>query len=275
MRSPFAVHAAHDREVLTPMSIHATAIIDPRARLGAGVSVGACTVIDGEVEIGDGTSVGHHCVITGHTRIGSDNRLFHFVSLGEASQDKKYAGEPTRLEIGDRNTIREYCSFNRGTVQDRGVTTIGSDNWLMAYVHIAHDCVVGDHTTIANCTQLAGHVEVGDWATLGGFTGVHQFVKIGAHVMCGVSSVVLMDLPPYVTAGGNPLSAAGINAEGLKRRGFSAQQITHIKDAYKILYRAGLTFAEAKVRIAAQANAHPELTLLADFLARSTRGIVR
>jgi UDP-N-acetylglucosamine acyltransferase len=257
------------------MSIHATALVDPRARLGANVSVGAYTVIDGDVEIGEGTSIGHHCVVTGHTKIGRDNRIFHFVSLGEANQDKKYAGEPTRLEIGDRNTIREYCSFNRGTIQDRGVTTIGNDNWLMAYVHIAHDCVVGDKTTIANCTQLAGHVQVGDWATLGGFTGVHQFVKIGAHVMCGVSSVVLMDLPPYVTAGGNPLSAVGINAEGLKRRDFSAEQIASIKDAYKTLYRLGLTFAEAKARIAADAGTKPELKLLSDFLAGSTRGIVR
>lgn len=257
------------------MSIHATALVDPRAKLGANVSVGAYSVIDGDVEIGEGTSVGHHCVITGHTKIGRDNRIFHFVSLGEANQDKKYAGEPTRLEIGDRNTIREYCSFNRGTVQDRGVTTIGNDNWLMAYVHIAHDCVVGDKTTIANCTQLAGHVHVGDWATLGGFTGVHQFVKIGAHVMCGVSSVVLMDLPPYVTAGGNPLAAVGINAEGLRRRDFSPEQIANIKDAYKTLYRLGLTFAEAKARIAMETKAKPELKLLSDFLAGSTRGIVR
>jgi UDP-N-acetylglucosamine acyltransferase len=257
------------------MSIHATAIIDPRARVGTNVSVGAYTIIDSGVEIGEGTTIGHHCVITGDTKIGRDNRIFHFVSLGEANQDKKYAGEPTRLEIGDRNTIREYCSFNRGTVQDRGVTTIGSDNWLMAYVHIAHDCVVGDKTTIANCTQLAGHVHVGDWATLGGFTGVHQYVKIGAHVMCGVSSVVLMDLPPYVTAGGNPLAAVGINAEGLKRRDFSPEQIANIKNAYKTLYRLGLTFAEAKARIAAEATVMPELKLLADFLAGSTRGIVR
>lgn len=257
------------------MSIHVTALVDPAAKLGAGVSVGAYTVVDGEVEIGDGTSVGHHCVITGKTTIGRDNRIFHFVSLGEANQDKKYAGEATRLEIGDRNTIREYCSFHRGTVQDRAVTTIGNDNWLMAYVHIAHDCVVGDQTTIANCTQLAGHVHVGDWVTLGGFTGVHQFVKIGAHVMCGVSSVVLMDLPPYVTAGGNPLAAVGINAEGLKRRHFSAAQIANIKRAYKTLYRSGLTLSEAKAQLAAEASAQPELRVLSDFLANSTRGIVR
>ncbi|MBL0123301.1 MAG: acyl-ACP--UDP-N-acetylglucosamine O-acyltransferase [Betaproteobacteria bacterium] len=257
------------------MSIHPTAIIDSRAKLGANVSVGAFTVIDGDVSIGDGTTIGHHNVITGNTRIGRDNRIFHFVSLGEANQDKKYQGEATRLEIGDRNTIREYCSLNRGTVQDQGVTTIGDDNWLMAYVHVAHDCVVGSKTTIANCTQLGGHVQVGDWATLGGFTGVHQFVKIGAHVMCGVSSVVLMDIPPYVTVGGNPLSPVGINSEGLKRRDFSTDQISTIKRAYKTLYRSGLTFAEAKIKLAADALSAPELEIFAGFLEASTRGIVR
>ncbi len=255
--------------------IHPTALIDPRAKLGANVSVGAYSVIDGEVEIGDGTSVGHHCVVTGRTRLGRDNRVFHFVSLGEANQDKKYQGEPTALEIGDRNTIREYCSFNRGTVQDAGVTRIGNDNWLMAYVHVAHDCVVGNHTTIANCTQLAGHVQVGDWATLGGFTGVHQFVKIGAHVMAGVSSVVLMDIPPYVTVGGNPLSAVGINSEGLKRRGYTAEQIGNIKRAFKTLYREGLTFAEAKTALALEAQTLAEIKVLTDFLVGSSRGIVR
>ncbi len=253
--------------------IHPTAIVDPRARLGANVSVGAYSVIDGDVEIGDGTSIGHHAVITGHTTIGRDNRLFHFVSIGEANQDKKYQGEPTRLVIGDRNTIREYCSLNRGTIHDKGVTTIGNDNWLMAYVHVAHDCVVGSNTTIANCTQLAGHVEVGDWATLGGFTGVHQFVKIGAHVMCGVSSVVLMDIPPYVTCGGNPLAAVGVNSEGLKRRGFTAEQVANVKRAYKTLYRNGLSFADAKAALAE--DVAPEVQVLANFLQASTRGIVR
>jgi UDP-N-acetylglucosamine acyltransferase len=257
------------------MSIHPTAIIDSRAKLGANVSVGAYTVIDRDVEIGDGTLIGHHNVITGHTRIGRENRIFHFVSLGEANQDKKYQGEATRLEIGDRNTIREYCSLNRGTVQDRGVTIVGDDNWLMAYVHVAHDCVVGNKTTIANCTQLGGHVHIGDWATLGGFTGVHQFVRIGAHVMCGVSSVVLMDIPPYVTVGGNPLSPAGINTEGLRRRDYSTDQISAIKRAYKTLYRSGLTFAEAKLQLAAEAKASPAIKILADFLDASTRGIVR
>ena len=257
------------------MSIHPTALIDSRAKLGANVSVGAYTVIDGDVEIGDGTTIGHHNVITGHTRLGRDNRIFHFTSIGEANQDKKYQGEPTRLEIGERNTIREYCSLNRGTVQDQGVTRIGSDNWLMAYVHVAHDCRVGNNTTIANCTQLGGHVQVGDWATLGGFTGVHQFVRIGAHVMCGVSSVVLMDIPPYVTVGGNPLSAVSINAEGLKRRNFSAEQIANIKLAYKTIYRSGMTLADARTQIETDAKTAPELTILADFLHASTRGIVR
>ena len=268
------MHLADDRPGVT-VSIHSTAIVDPGATLGTNVSVGAYSVIDADVEIGDNTSIGHHCVVTGHTRIGCDNRIFHFVSLGEANQDKKYRGEPTRLDIGDRNTIREYCSLNRGTAQDRGVTTVGNDNWVMAYVHVAHDCVVGSNTTLANCTQLAGHVHVGDWATLGGFTGVHQFVKIGAHVMCGVSSVVLMDIPPYVTVGGNPLAAVGINAEGLKRRDFSAEQIANIKRAFKTLYRAGLTFAEAKSQLVDACNSAPELKILSDFLQASTRGIVR
>ena len=265
----------HAVDCIVSGSIHPTAVIDPRAKLGVNVSIGAYTVIDGDVEIGAGTAIGHHCVLTGHTRIGVDNRIYHFVSLGEANQDKKYQGEPTQLEIGDRNTIREYCSFNRGTVQDQGVTRIGNDNWLMAYVHIAHDCVVGSHTTIANCTQLAGHVQVGDWATLGGFTGVHQFVKIGAHAMCGVSSVVLMDIPPYVTVGGQPLVAAGVNTEGLKRRGFTPEQIAHIKQAYKTLYRDGLSFAEAKDELAKQAPGALEIKILSNFLAASTRGIVR
>jgi len=253
--------------------IHPTAIVDARAKLAANVSVGAYTVIDGDVEIGDNTTIGHHAVLTGHTSIGSNNKLYHFVSIGEANQDKKYNNEPTRLVIGSNNTIREYCSLNRGTVQDKGVTTVGDNNWLMAYVHVAHDCVVGSNTTIANCTQLAGHVEVGDWATLGGFTGVHQYVKIGQHVMCGVSSVVLMDIPPYVTCGGNPLSAAGINSEGLKRRGYTADEIANIKRAYKILYRSGLSFAEAKKALSNETS--PEIQVLAGFLADTKRGIVR
>jgi UDP-N-acetylglucosamine acyltransferase len=253
--------------------IHSTALVDPRAKLGTGVSIGAYTVVDGDVVIGDNTSIGHHCVLTGHTTIGRDNKIYHSASIGEANQDKKYNGEPTRLVIGNNNTIREFCSLNRGTVQDKGVTTVGDNNWLMAYVHVAHDCIVGNNVTIANCTQLAGHVEVGDWATLGGFTGVHQFVKVGAHVMCGISSVVVMDIPPYVTCGGNPLTAAGINSEGLKRRGYTPEQIANLKRAYKILYRSGLTFAEAKAELAKETM--PETQVLARFLEQSTRGIVR
>ena len=256
-------------------TIHPSAIVDPRARLAGGVTIGPFTVVDGDVEIGEGTTVGAHCVITGHTKIGRDNRLFHFLSIGEANQDKKYQGEPTRLEIGDRNTIREYVSINRGTVQDEGVTRVGNDNWIMAYAHIAHDCRVGDRTTIANCTQLAGHVHVGDWATLGGFTGVHQYVKVGAHVMTGVSSVVLQDIPPYVMVGGNPLAPYGINAEGLKRRGFTPEGIAALKTAYKTLYKSGLLLAEARAELEKQAAAAPEVRALVEFLATARRGIVR
>jgi UDP-N-acetylglucosamine acyltransferase len=256
-------------------SIHPTAIVDPRARLGEGVRVGPYTVIDGDVEAGEGTTIGAHCVVTGHTRIGRDNRIFHFCSIGEANQDKKYRGEPTRLEIGDRNTIREYCSINRGTAQDRGATTVGNDNWIMAYCHIAHDCVVGDHTVFANNATLAGHVWIGDHTVLGGFTGVHQFVRVGAHVMAGVSSVVLQDIPPYVTVAGHPCAPHGINSEGLKRRGFTPEALSALKRAYKTLYKSGLTLADARAELERQAQTAPEVRAIVDFLAASTRGIVR
>jgi UDP-N-acetylglucosamine acyltransferase len=256
-------------------SIHPTAIVDRRARLGANVTVGPYTVIDGDVEIGDGTTIGAHNVITGHATIGRDNHIFHFCSIGEANQDKKYRGEPTRLEIGDRNTIREYCSLNRGTVQDTGTTRVGSDNWIMAYVHIAHDCQVGDNTVFANNATLAGHVHVGDWTTLGGFVGVHQFVKIGAHVMAGVSSVVLQDVPPFVTIAGNPCATYGINSEGLKRRGFTAEGITALKRAYKTLYKSGLSLADARAELEKQAGESPEIRPLVEFIVHSTRGILR
>jgi len=254
-------------------TIHPTAIVHASAKLADGVSVGPYSVIDEHVEIGANTTIGAHNVITGQTVIGAENRIFHFCSIGEANQDKKYNGEPTRLVIGNRNTIREYVSINRGTIQDAGVTTVGDDNWIMAYVHIAHDCVVGNRTTIANATQLAGHVHVGDWATLGGFTGVHQFVRIGAHVMTGVSSVVLQDIPTYVMVGGNPLSTYGINSEGLKRRGFTPEGIAALKKAYKTLYKSGLSFADAKTAL--REDAAPEVKVLSDFLETSTRGIVR
>jgi len=257
------------------MSVHATAIIDPRAKLGERVSVGPYTVIDGDVEIGEGTSVGSHNVITGHTRIGRENRIFHFCSIGEANQDKKYKGEPTRLEVGDRNTIREYVTLNRGTAQDRGVTKVGNDNWLMAYCHVAHDCEVGDNTVFANHATLAGHVDIGDWTILGGFVGVHQFVKVGAHVMAGIASVVTQDVPPFITIAGQPCAPHGINSEGLKRRGFAQETIAALKRAYRTLYKSGLTLAEARAEIERQEASVPEVRALLDFLAGSTRGIVR
>jgi UDP-N-acetylglucosamine acyltransferase len=255
--------------------IHPTAIVDPRAKLAADVTVGPYTIIDGDVQVGEGTSIGAHCVITGHTAIGRENRIFHFCSIGEANQDKKYAGEPTRLAIGDRNTIREYCHFNRGTVQDAGVTSIGSDNWFMAYVHIAHDCIVGNQVTLANSVQLAGHVHMGDWATVGGLTGIHQYVHLGAHVMVAAASLLVQDVPPYVLVGGNPLGAHGINSEGLKRRGFSPDTIAALKRAYRTLYKAGLTIAEAKEELLRQSVEAPDVRAFVEFLDTSTRGIVR
>ncbi len=255
--------------------IHPTAIVHSGATLAADVQVGAYTLIGEHVEIGAGCSIGSHAVITGHTRIGRDNRIFQFVSLGEAPQDKKYAGEPTRLEIGDGNTIREFCTFNCGTAQDAGTTRLGNDNWIMAYVHLAHDCQIGNHTIFANGAQLAGHVRVGDHAVLGGFTMVHQFCRIGAHSITAISTVVLQDVPPFVTASGNTAKPHGINAEGLKRRGFSPDTITCIKRAYKTLYKSGLTLERAKGEIAGQTHACPELTPLLDFLEHCTRGIIR
>jgi UDP-N-acetylglucosamine acyltransferase len=255
--------------------IHPTAIVHPGARLGAGVQIGPYSIIGEHVEIGDNTRVGPHVVIEGHTRIGRDNEIFQFCSLGAQPQDKKYDAEPTRLEIGDRNTIREFCSFNVGTSQDAEVTRIGNDNWVMAYVHIAHDCQVGNNTIFANNATLAGHVHVGDWAILGGFTGVHQFVRVGAHSFCGVGTVLLQDLPPYVTVSGNPAQPHGINSEGLKRRGYSSEGIMAIKRAYRALYRSGLKLDEAREKIAEIAAAHPEVECLSAFIAHSSRGIVR
>ena len=255
--------------------IHPTAIVHGGARLADNVEVGACSVIGEHVEIGAGTWIGPHVVITGHTRIGQGNRIHQFNSLGEAPQDKKYKGEPTRLEIGDHNTIREFCTFNCGTVQDAGVTRMGSRNWIMAYVHVAHDCQVGDDTIFANNAQIAGHVHVGDHAVLGGMTGVHQFVHIGAHSMTAAGTILLQDLPPFVTAAGNPAKPYGINAEGLKRRGFSEQAIAQIKRAYKTLYRSGLALADAQAQLAKQRGEAAELVTLTDFLSTATRGIVR
>ena len=254
---------------------HPTAIIHPNAKLADDVQVGAYSIIDEHVEIGAGTKIGSHVVVTGHTRIGKNNQIFQFCSIGEVPQDKKYAGEPTRLEIGDNNVIRECCTFNIGTVQDVGVTRMGSNNWVMAYVHVAHDCQIGNNVIFANSTQLAGHVIIDDFVILGGFTGVHQFCQIGAHVMTAVGTVLLHDIPPYVKVSGSPAAPHGINSEGLKRRGFSSEALLGIKRAYKTLYRSELTLEEAKVQIGQQVVEHPEVQIMADFLNRSQRGIVR
>jgi len=259
--------------------VHPTAIVDPKAVLGERVSVGAYTVVGPDVRIGAGTSVGPHCVIEGHTTIGRDNRIFQFVSVGAAPQDKKYAGEPTELHIGDGNTIREFCTLNTGTAQDEGVTRVGDDNWIMAYVHVAHDCQVGSHTILANAVQLAGHVHVGDWAILGGLTGVHQFVRVGPHAMAGFSTRLSQDLPPFVMASGNPVQAQGFNQEGLRRRGFSAERIGIVKKMHRALYRRGLTLDAARAEIESLRGelpeAEPDVELMLGFLAAAERGIVR
>lgn len=255
--------------------IHPTAIIEPGAELGNDVDVGAYSLIGAEVEIGSGTWIGPHVVVTGKTRIGRDNRIYQFCSLGEIPQDKKYGGEPTRLEIGDRNTIREFCTMNRGTVQDQAVTRVGDDNWIMAYVHIAHDCRVGSNTIFSNNASLAGHVAVGDWAILGGFVGVHQFARVGAHSFCGAGAVLLQDLPPFVVCYGNPAEPRSVNSEGLRRRGFSPEAIAAIKRSYKMLFRAGLSLEDARTQIEELARTNPELGVLVEFLSLPGRGIVR
>ncbi|MDO9393671.1 MAG: acyl-ACP--UDP-N-acetylglucosamine O-acyltransferase [Methylotenera sp.] len=255
--------------------IHPTAIIDATAELDTSVEIGPYSIVGANVKIDAGTRVAGHVIINGPTVIGKNNHIFQYSSLGEAPQDKKYKDEPTLLEIGDNNTIREFCTFNRGTIQDKGTTKIGNDNWIMAYVHIAHDCQIGNHTIFANNTSLAGHVDIDDYAILGGFTLIHQFCKVGSHVITAVGSVVFKDIPPYVTAAGYDAKPHGINAEGLKRRGFSTESILQIKRAYKALYRNGLTLDEAKIELAAMQKTTPEIGLLTDFLKISTRGIVR
>lgn len=260
-------------------TIHCTALVDAAAQIDSTVTIGPYAVIGPHVTLGAGTTVGAHCVIEGHTCIGQDNRIFQFASLGAAPQDKKYAAEPTRLVIGDRNTIREFCTFNTGTVQDQGVTTIGNDNWIMAYVHIAHDCVVGNQTILANNATLAGHVQVGDYAIIGGLTGVHQFTKVGAHVMAGFASHISQDVPPFMMVDGNPLAVRGLNLEGLRRRGFSAERLAAIKQMHRLLYRQGLTLELARQAIAELPATYPDaaedIALLLDFLAVSARGIAR
>ncbi len=271
--------AQHRLKKPTMAGIHPTAIVDPKAQLDAGVTVGPYTVIGPHVKIAAGTTVAAHVVVEGHTTIGRDNRIFQFCSIGAVPQDKKYAGEPTELVIGDRNTIREFCTFNRGTVQDAGVTRIGDDNWIMAYTHIAHDCHVGNNTTLANNATLGGHVELGDWVTVGGLTGIHQFVKVGAHAMVGFASAVSQDVPPFMLVDGNPLAVRGINAVGLRRRDFSNERIAAVKQMHKLLYREGRTLDESRAAIDALATEMPEaaadVALMSDFLAASTRGIAR
>lgn len=261
--------------------IHSTALVDPRAQLDSSVSIGPYTVVGPHVRIGAGTTVGAHCVLEGHTTIGRDNQIFQFNSIGAIPQDKKYAGEPCELMIGDRNTVREFCTLNIGSPGDAGVTRVGNDNWIMAYVHLAHDCVVGNHTIFANNSQLAGHVHVGDWVILGGFTVVHQFVRLGAHSMTAMCSLLFADLPPYVMCQGQPAAARSMNYEGLRRRGFSPERIAGVKAMHKALYRDGLSLSDAMARIAALAlekpEAQPDVDMMLGFLqtASPQRGIVR
>ncbi len=261
--------------------IHPSALVNPSAQLHDSVSVGPFTTIGPYVKIASGTRIGSHCVIEGRTTIGHDNQIFQFNSLGAIPQDKKYAGEPCELIIGDRNVIREFCTFNIGTAGDQGVTTIGNDNWIMAYVHLAHDCQIGNHTIFANNTQLAGHVHVGDWVILGGFTVVHQFCKLGAHSFTAMNSLLFADLPPYVMCQGQPAQARSMNFEGLKRRGFSQEQIQTVKSIYKILYRDGLTLEKSIQAIDSLGTTQPQgkevSALMSDFLRSVSpqRGIVR
>ncbi len=261
--------------------IHPTAVVDPKAEIDSSVSIGPYTVIGPNVKIGAGTTVGAHCVIEGHTTIGRDNRIFQFNSLGAIPQDKKYAGEPCELIIGDRNTIREFCTFNIGSPGDKGVTRVGDDNWIMAYVHLAHDCLVGNKTIFANNSQLAGHVEVGDWVILGGFTVVHQFVRIGAHSMTAMCSLLFADLPPFVMCQGQPAKARSMNFEGLRRRGFTPERIAAVKAMHKALYREDLTLDQATQRIATLADGKPDVAqdvdMMVGFLGGTSaqRGIVR
>ena len=255
--------------------IHPTAIIDPKAELDSSVKVGAYTIIGPNVQIGAGSEIGPHAVIEGHTTIGENNRIFQFASLGAIPQDKKYRGEPTRLIIGNGNTIREFTTFNLGTVTGIGETRIGDDNWIMAYCHLAHDCVIGSHTIFANNASLAGHVTIGDYVILGGYTLVFQFCQIGNYAMTAFAAGVHKDVPPYFMAAGYRAEPAGINSEGMRRNGFTPEQIANVKNAYKTLYRQGLPYEEARNQIAQAAETAPELAVLRDFLADSKRSIIR
>ncbi|MBS0582344.1 MAG: acyl-ACP--UDP-N-acetylglucosamine O-acyltransferase [Proteobacteria bacterium] len=255
--------------------IHATAQIDPGAKLGANVGVGAYSVIGPDVEIGDGTQIAAHAVVQGPTRIGRNNRIASFAAVGGDPQDKKYHGERSALVIGDDNLIREFVTINRGTGDGGGVTRIGDGNWIMAYVHIAHDCIVGNHTVFSNNATLAGHVEVGDFAILSGFSGVHQFCRVGAHAFVGMNCMVNGDVPPFVMMAADYGRPRGINAEGLKRRGFSAERIAAIKRAYRALYVAKSPLEEARAALAATAESEPDVRTMLDFIERGTRPLAR
>lgn len=257
------------------MSVHPTAVIDTAVKLGENVEIGPYSIIGPGVEIGAGSVIGPHVVINGPTKIGTDNRIFQFASIGEVPQDKKFHGEDSLLEIGDRNHIREFVTINRGTADGGGITKIGSDNWLMAYIHIAHDCIVGNHVIFSNGASLAGHVTVDDHAILGGFTLVHQFCHVGRHAFCGMGSAVSKDVPPFVIVNGNPAHPHGLNLEGLKRRGFSRETLKSLRDAYRLVYRSGLTLEEALPRLEPLAASCQEVTDFADFIKSSTRGILR
>lgn len=260
-------------------NIHPTAIVESGAELDDDVNIGAYSIVRAHVRVGGGTSIGPHCVVEGRTLIGRDNKIHQFCSIGAVPQDKKYAGEPTELHIGDRNEIREFCTFNLGTAQDAGVTRVGNDNWVMAYVHLAHDVQLGNHTVLANNATLAGHVHVGDWVTIGGLSGIHQFVKIGAYAFIGFSSAVTQDIPPYMMVDGNPLAVRGFNVEGLRRRGFGPERLAVVKQMHRLLYRRGLTFEASREAIGALVAEVPasgeDIALMRDFLSRGTRGIAR
>jgi UDP-N-acetylglucosamine acyltransferase len=255
--------------------IDARAVVSPQAQIASDVEIGPFSVIGADVVIGPGTWIGPHAVIEGPTRIGANNKIFQFASLGSAPQDKKYNGEPTRLEIGDRNVFRESVTVNRGTAQDLGVTRIGNDNLLMAYSHVAHDCQLGSQIVMANCSTLGGHVEIGDWVTVGGMAAIHQHTKVGSHAFLAHHAAVTRDVPPYVMAVGRPAEPHSINSVGLQRRGFTAEQVLNIRRAYRILYRSGLKLAQAMEQLEKAAQTQPEIVPFVEFIKRSSRSIVR
>ena len=255
--------------------IHPTAIIDASAQIGDNVTIGPYCIIKADTVIGDNCELKSHVVVANHTTLGKGNTIYPFASIGEDPQDKKYANEPTRLVIGDNNTIREYATINRGTIDDEGITVVGDDNWIMAYVHIAHDCVLGNHTILANCSSLAGHVHVGDYVILGGFTKLHQFCRVGAHAFSAMDSGFQKDVPPFVMAQGNPAIPRAINFEGLKRRGFSKDRIANIKSAYRVLYKSDLKLDQAVQELEAMATESEDVKMMVDFIKESTRSIIR